>query len=96
MSYIKEITTDLNDYIDYLNYLYQATQNVLKFLLKNNVDENNNLFLKQYSEKAEKAFISLEQAKNYVAYLYLPDELKQKNFNFIFNFKNKTITYFED
>lgn len=70
-------------------YEYNATLDILSFILKQeNINQN---YIKQYTERSEQFFITLEQLKNEISSKYHPNDDNQ--YNYSFDFINHTINY---
>lgn len=70
-------------------YEYQASLNILSYLLK---QENINMkYIEDYTKKTEQYFVILEEYKSIVSSKYMPQD--EKEYNYSFDFINETINF---
>lgn len=72
-------------------YEYMAGRENIAFLMKD-TDVNSGL-LKEYIHTVEVRFYELEKSKMLISKKYEPVELKEKPYNYSFNFEEETIIY---
>ena len=78
-----------SNYIEKLFYEYNASLNILRFLMsQDDVKEEN---LKTYCDVSEEKYTTLEIGKKEISEKYKPDGIN--NYNYTFDFDNQSIIY---
>ncbi len=84
------ITQEENDEIKALYQLHNASLQILKTLLNDDISDK---YLDIYFSRSEQYGIQLDNAKERISNKYVPEEFKDTFFNYTFNFGNNSITY---
>ena len=85
------ITIEESQAVEKAFYEYNASLNILSYLLKqDNINEN---YIEQYTQKSERYFIILEELKQMVSTKYQPND--GKKYDYSFDFENNALNYFE-
>lgn len=84
-----KISESASNYIERLFYEYNASLNILRFLMvQDDVKEEN---LKMYCDASEEKYTALEIGKKEISAKYKPDGIN--NYNYTFDFDNHSIIY---
>ena len=84
------ITNTVRDYVERLNYEYNVSLHIVKFLMsQKNINKE---YLQKYMERAEEKGLILEIAKKKVAIQNKPDFIPD-DFTFLINFDGCRIQY---
>lgn len=86
---IINITELESNYIERLFYEYNASLNILRFLMSQN--DINQEYLIQYQKTSEEKYTILEIGKKEISTIYKPKEAI--NYNYTFDFNNNSIIY---
>lgn len=79
---VKELYYKYNASLDIISYLMSQTQNFIK-------QEH----IQNYLHDSENKFMVLEDLKNQISLKYLPEELKDQDYNYTFDFIHSSIIY---
>ena len=89
MKKLQQISAEDSNYIESLFFRYNATKDIISFLMTNeNVNQD---LLARYMETAEQRFVELELAKKAVFEKYINDDISF--YNYTFNFQIPAIEY---
>lgn len=86
---IVNITELESNYIERMFHEYNASLNILRFLMSQN--DINEEYLLKYTKASEEKYIILEIGKKEISERYHPKEIE--NYNFTFDFDNNSIIY---
>lgn len=85
----RQVDSTLCDYLEYIDYKYQASLSILSYLLKYFPKENE--WIKEYTKISEQYFIELELTKKNIAEQTIP-ELQGKDYYYKINYFTQTLT----
>lgn len=86
---IVNITELESNYIERMFHEYNASLNILRFLMcQNDINEE---YLLKYTKASEEKYIILEIGKKEISERYQPEGIE--NYNFTFDFDNNSIIY---
>ena len=94
MNKIVTISPEASLHVEQLMYEYEATKNILAFLMEQKSISQPEV-LTAILERTQQRHIEFSMVKNTYVEQYCPEEFKDKNFDFNFNFTNNTIEYKE-
>lgn len=93
MKIVVRIINEESKNLENLYYTYNASLDIISYLMSQEKINIKKEYLIDYLNNSETKFMELEKEKEFLSQKYLPDELKNKKYNYTFDFINESIIY---